>query len=88
MKNLWAMLNVGFVGPYKDYLLGFMSLQQDPKKKKSFEEIFPDINDFMRLKDHRNVTQDEMALQAARAMLSMGDSSGAPEWLKRAASGG
>ena len=82
------MMSVGAVGPYKDFLLTFPLYQQDPKKKKTFEEVFPDINDFMKLKDHRNVTEHEQSIAAARAMLAMRGSENAPEWLKKLATGG
>ena len=87
-KNVWLMMNTGFVGPYRDYLLGFMSIQQDPKKRKTIEELFPHVNDFMKLKDHLDQSDRELAISAAAALLSMPGNSGAPEWLKKAASGG
>ena len=82
------MMNTGFVGPYRDYMLAFMGFQQDPKKRKTFEELFPDVNDFMKLKDHRDRTEQDLAMSAAAALLSMPGNSDAPEWLRRAASGG
>ena len=82
------MMSVGAIGPFKDYILTFPLYQQDPKKRKSFEEVFPDINDFMKLKDHRNVTEEEQSIAAARAMLAMRGSENAPAWLKKLATGG
>ena len=81
------MMNTGFVGPYRDYMLAFMGFQQDPKKRKTFEELFPDVNDFMKLKDHRDHSAN-MAMQAAAALLGMPGGNDAPQWLKKAASGG
>lgn len=80
------MLSVGAVGPYKDYLLAFMGFQQDPKKKKSFGELFPDIDDFMRLRDHRQISEAEKAQRLAQQMLMMG-SEGAPQWIIDKANG-
>ena len=88
MKNIFTMMSVGAIGPFKDYILTFPLYQQDPKKRKSFEEVFPDINDFMKLKDHRNVTEEEQSIAAARAMLAMRGSENAPAWLKKLATGG
>ena len=81
------MMNTGFIGPYKDYMLSFMALPQDPKKRKAFEQLFPHVNDFMKLTDHLAKNEYEIAMSAAAALLSMpGD--GAPQWLRQAASGG
>ena len=88
MKNIFTMMSVGAVGPYKDYILTFPLYQQDPKKRRTFEEVFPDINDLMKLKDHRNLTEHEKSVAAARTMLSMKGSANAPAWLKKLATGG
>ena len=88
IKDIWIGMSSGLVGPYKDYILTFPLYQQDPKKKKTFEEVFPDINDFMRLKDSKNLTQQEIAKNAASAMLGMRGADGAPAWLKKAMNGG
>lgn len=82
------MMSTGAVGPYKDYILTYPLIQQDPKKRKSFEEVWPDINDMMKLKDHRNLTEQEQSIAAARAMLAMRGSENAPAWLKKLATGG
>ena len=81
------MMSTGAVGPYKDYLLTFPLYQQDPKRKKTFEQIFPDIDDMMRLRDSRNPTPQEMAKGAAATVLGMPGFEGAPSWLKQAISG-
>lgn len=88
MKNLWVMMSTGAVGPYRDYLLTYPLYQQDPKKRKTFEQVFPDINDMMRLKDSRNPTEQEQARMAAATMLAMPGFESAPKWLKQAMSGG
>ena len=89
MKNLWISMSTGLVGPYKDYILTFPLIQQDPKKKKTFEQVFPDINDFMRLKDSKSETA--MAMNAASSALGKDiaeGSKGPPKWLLKAMNGG
>lgn len=82
-------MSSGLIGPYKDYILTFPLIQQDPKKKKTFEQAFPDIDDFMRLRDSKS--EDVMAKNAAAFMLSKSvaeGNKGPPKWLIKAMNGG
>lgn len=81
-------MSAGVVGPYKDYILTYPLYQQDPKRRKSFEQAFPEVNDFMRLRDRHNRTDKEIAMSAASSLLGMAGAEGAPEWLRKAMQGG
>lgn len=83
IKAIYAMMRAGLVGPYKEYVIAFSTTPQDPKKKKEFREIYPEIYDFMSLKDSRNQTRQDMAKQAAMALMS----EGMPAWLKESIQG-
>ena len=78
-------MSSGVIGPYKDYLITYPMYQQDPKKHKSFEEVWPDINDFMRLRDRKSA--DQMAKNAAAALLSFPSANKQPKWLQEIFSG-
>ena len=88
IKNLWIGMSTGLIGPYRDYILTFPLYQQDPKKKKSFEQVFPDINDFMKLRDSKN---DHTIAQNAASFLFSNKvaegSKGPPKWLINALNG-
>ena len=79
------MMSSGVIGPYKDYILNFPLIQQDPKKRKEFNQIYPTVWDFMHLKDSSSKEEKDKA--ALRAMLSLrhAEDSGPPQWLIDAA---
>ena len=81
------MMSSGTIGPYKDYILNFPLIQQDPKRRKEFQEVYPDIWDFMQLRDRKNPTDQEKAKASLLAMAAMpaADGSGPPQWLLDAA---
>lgn len=69
------MMRAGVIGPYKDYLIAFITTPQERKTAKSFKELFPEAYDFMNLKDSSVTTQSEVITQ-----LSMFGS--VPDWVK------